>query len=84
MPSRPPDPPRLRLLPDPDEIDEEAIEEQAARATSREMWRVLSAGTTYAKLTAALEFEYVGDIERAGRDIDQFIVALREFGLQAG
>ena len=67
MQSRPPEPPRLHLLPDPAEIDEEAIEEQAARATSREMWqKTLSAGTTYAKLTAALESEYTGDIERAG------------------
>jgi hypothetical protein len=74
---------RLHALPDLLELDDQVVEERAARATSGELWRVLSAGTTYAKLTAALQVEYAGDPERADRDIDRFIAELRQQGLHA-
>ena len=83
------DPPVARLYVVPD-FDEAAVEEEAARATSSELWRVLGgetvdfqfgAGTTYEGLTAALKSEYDGQLERAAADIDAFLAALRERGL---
>jgi hypothetical protein len=74
---------RLHVLPDLLVLDDHVVEERAARATSGEMWRVLSAGTTYAKLAEALEVEYAGDPDRADRDIDRFIAELRDQGLEA-
>ena len=76
------DPPVARLYVVPD-FDEAAVEEEAARATSSELWRVLDAGTTYEGLTAALRSEYDGQLERAAADIDAFLAALRERGLHA-
>jgi hypothetical protein len=74
---------RLHALPDLLAPDDHVVEERAARATSGELWRVLAAGTTYARLTEALEVEYGGDPARAERDIERFIAELREQGLEA-
>ena len=75
------DPPAVRLYVVPDLDDAAVVEEEAARATSSELWRVLDAGTTYEGLTAALRSEYDGQLERAAADIDAFLAALRERGL---
>lgn len=74
---------RLHVVPELDEVGEQALEEQAARATSGALWRVLCAGTTYARLTAALEAEYDGRLEPAAADIDAFLAARRERSLEA-
>ena len=77
MPSREPTRARrLYALPEPEELDTEALDEQAARATSCRIWRALCAGTTYEKLTAALAAEYRGEVERAAADVDAFLAAL--------
>jgi len=83
MPSSDPPALRLHVLPGLDELDEPAVEEEAARATSGELWRVLCAGTTYEGLTDALRREYNGQLERAVADIDAFLAALHERGLRA-
>jgi hypothetical protein len=75
------DPPAVRLYVLPG-LDEAIVEEEAARATSGELWRVLDAGTTYEDLTTALRSEYGGQLERAAADVDTFLAALRERGLQ--
>ena len=68
---------RLHVLPEHEPTDEQAAEERAA---SGELWRVLCAGTSYERLTAALMSEYGGQLERARADIDAFLDALRERG----
>jgi hypothetical protein len=82
-PDRPTAAVRLHVVPELDAVDEQALEEHAARVTSGALWRVLCAGTTYARLTAALKAEYDGRLEHAAADIDAFLAARRERGLEA-
>jgi hypothetical protein len=74
---------RLYALPDPVHNDKAVAEDDAARATSGALSRVLDAGTTYERLIAALMREYGEQLERAAADVDAFLAAHRKRGLYA-